>query len=56
MTNMLCSIADGRVVVALEVFSIPHLLKIRLRDCSTGGLQPRIYLKLGIGGNEGPTG
>jgi len=56
MTNMLCSLANGRVVVALEVFDISHLLKIYPRERSTGGLQPRIHLEFGIGGHEGPAG
>jgi len=54
MTNLLCSLANGRVVVALEVFDISHLLRIYPRECSIGGLQPRIHLKFGIGGHEGP--
>ena len=52
MTNMLCSLANGRVVVALEVFDIFFLL-IHPLDRGTGGLQPRIHLKFGIGGHEG---
>ena len=56
MTNMLCSLANGRVVVALEVFDISHLLRICPRECSIGGLQPRFHLKLGIGGHKGPAG
>jgi hypothetical protein len=38
MTNMLCSLANGRVVVALEVFDVSHLLKVCPRECSIGGL------------------
>lgn len=56
MTNMLCSLASGQVVVALEVFGVSHLLEIYPRDRSIGGLQPRIHLKFDIGCNEGPTG
>jgi len=54
MTNMLCSLANGRVVVALEVFG-KFLPLVYPRDCRTGGLQPRIHIELGIGGNEGLT-
>ena len=54
MTNMLCSLANGRVVVALEVFgtSIPLVYP---RDRNAGGLQPGVHLEFGIGGNEGLT-
>jgi len=55
MTSMLCSLANGRVVVALEVFGI-LLPPDYLRDRSAGGLQPGINLEFGIGGNEGLTG
>ena len=54
MTNMLCSLANGRVVAALEVFELSHLLIYR-HDSSVGGLQPRINIKFGIGGHEGLT-
>lgn len=37
MTNMLCSLASGRVVVGLEVFGISHLLGISPRDHIQGG-------------------
>ena len=56
MTNMLCSLANGRVVVVLEVFGIYFFLLVFPRDRRIGGLQPRINLKFGIGGREGPTG
>jgi len=52
MTNMLCSLANGRVIVALEVFGA-FLLMMHPCDCSVGGLQSRINLKFGIGGHEG---
>ena len=55
MTNMLCSLANGRVVVALEVFVIFPVSILPL-DRGIGGLQSRIYLKFGIGGHEGPVG
>ena len=54
MTNMLCSLANGRVVVALEVFGI-SLPLVYPRDCSAGWLQPGIYIELSVGGNEGLT-
>ena len=56
MTNLLCSLANGRVVVALEVFGISYLVKICPGDRGIGGLQPRIHLKLGTGSHEGPAG
>lgn len=56
MTNLLCSLANGRVVVALEVFDISYLLEVYPRDRSIGGLQPRIHLEFGIGSHEGSTG
>lgn len=37
MTNMLRSLADGRIVIALEVFGI-FLPSVRPRDCRIGGL------------------
>ena len=55
MTNMLCSLANGRVVVALEVFGI-FLPLVYPRDRDAGGLQPGIYIELGVGGNESLTG
>jgi len=54
MINMLCSLANGRVVVALEVFGI-FLPPVHPRDRSAGGLQPGIHIELGVGGNEGLT-
>lgn len=56
MTNLLCSLANGRVVVALEVFNISHLVKVCPGDRSIGRLQPGIHLKLGTGSHEGPAG
>lgn len=47
MTNMLCSLANGRVVVALEVFGTALL--ISTRDHSTGGLQPGFNLRFHVG-------
>lgn len=52
MTNLLCSLANGRVVVALEVFGISYLVKILPGDRSIGRLQPRIHLGLGAGSHE----
>ena len=54
MTNMLCSLANGRVVVALEVFGI-FLPPVYPRDRSPGGLQPGIHLEFCGGSNEGLT-
>ena len=56
MTNLLCSLANGRVVVALEVCGLSYLAKIFPGDCSIGRLQPRFHLKLCAGGHEGPAG
>jgi len=55
MTNMLCSLANGRVVVALEVFGIFPLWTYP-RDYGVGGLQPGIHFKFGPGRHKGPTG
>jgi len=54
MTNMLCSLANGKVVVALEVFGV-SLPLVYPRDRSTGWLQPGIHIELGVSGNEGLT-
>jgi hypothetical protein len=56
MTNMLCSLANGRVVVALEVFGIFVVFLIYPRDYSAGGLQPGIHLKLGTGRHKSLAG
>lgn len=54
MTNMLCSLANGRIIVALEVFIIIPL--IFPRDHSTGRLQPGINLEIRVGGHKSFTG
>ena len=54
MTNMLCSLANGRVIVALEVFII--IPPIFPRDHSTGRLQPGINLEIRVGGHKSFTG
>lgn len=43
MTAMLCTLAKGRVLVALEVRSRDHGA-VDIGLSSTGGLQPRLYL------------
>ena len=43
MTNMLYSLANGRVVVVLEVFGA-FLPLVHARDRDVGGLQPGIHL------------
>lgn len=54
MTNMLCSLANGRVVVALEVFRT-FLLSIFSGNFGTGGVQPGIYFKFYVGRDKGLT-
>lgn len=52
MTAMLCTLAEGRVLVALEVCSRNHgMVDIGLSP--VGGLQPRLHLQLrgGCGGD-----
>lgn len=55
MTNMLCSLANGRVVVALEVFAI-SLFLTHPRDRGIGRLQPGIHLQFSVGRHKGLTG
>jgi hypothetical protein len=55
MTNMLCSLASGRVVVALEVLSL-FFSSIHSSDRSVGGLQPGIHLKFSVSRREGFVG
>lgn len=50
MTHMLCSLAGGRLVVALEVCLLPFLYP--KADSSLGWLQPGCQLEVCSGGHK----
>ena len=57
MTHMLCSLAGGKVVAALEVaVYIVSWSTCRLTSGQTGRLLSRCYCQLGIGSYAGPVG